>query len=217
MNNREITTVLFDLDGTIIDTNELIIESFLHALKGVVPDSFSREDIIPKMGLTLKDQFQIFSGREEVDDLMRIYRTYNLSRHDEMVTLFPGVAEAIPQLRAQGLKLGVVTTKMRDSSERALKLLGIYDAMDVIVTLDDVENAKPHPEPVLKAIRALGSEPEAALMVGDSVADIQSAIAAGAVPVGVAWSLKGEEVLKDAGAKYILRDMKQLFTIIGTE
>ncbi|CAM3774009.1 pyrophosphatase PpaX [Cohnella lubricantis] len=217
MSNREITTVLFDLDGTIIDTNELIIESFLHALQGIVPDTFSREDIIPKMGLTLKQQFQIFSGREEVDDLMKIYRAYNLSKHDEMVSLFPGVAEAIPQLRAQGMKLGVVTTKMRDSTERALRLLGVYDAMDVIVTLDDVEHAKPHPEPVLKAIRALGSEPAATLMIGDSTADIESAIRAGAVPIGVAWSLKGEEVLKNAGARHILRDMKQLFTLIGTE
>lgn len=217
MSTTRITTILFDLDGTIIDTNELIIESFLHALKGVVPDTFSREDIIPKMGLTLKHQLQLFSGREEVDDLTKAYRSYNLSKHDEMVTLFPGVAETIPLLREQGIKLGVVTTKMRDSTERALNLLGIYDAMDVIVTLDDVENAKPHPEPVLKAIRALGSEPAATLMVGDSAADIESAAAAGATPVGVAWSLKGEEVLKDAGAKHILTDMKQLFTIIGTE
>lgn len=217
MSDREITTVLFDLDGTIIDTNELIIESFLHALKGVVPESFNREHIIPKMGLTLKHQLQLFSGRDEVDDLMKAYRAYNLSKHDEMVTLFPGVAEAIPQLRSQGIKLGVVTTKMRDSTNRALKLLGVYDAMDVIVTLDDVEHAKPHPEPVLKAIEALGAEPSATIMVGDSAADIESALGAGAIPVGVAWSLKGEKVLKDAGAKHILTDMKQLFTLIGME
>lgn len=215
MNKRDITTILFDLDGTIIDTNELIIESFLHALKGVVPDTFGREHIIPKMGLTLKHQLQLFSGREDVDDLMKAYREYNLRKHDDMVSLFPGVAETVPALRAQGLKLGIVTTKMRQTTERALKLLGIYDDMGVIVTLDDVENAKPHPEPVLKAIGALGSEPAGTIMVGDSPADIESARRAGAMPVGVAWSLKGGQVLKDAGAEHVIGEMRQLFTLIG--
>ncbi|WP_027093373.1 pyrophosphatase PpaX [Cohnella thermotolerans] len=214
---REIAAVLFDLDGTIVDTNELIIQSFLHALKGVVPETFGREHIIPSMGMPLTYQMQHFSGREDVDDLVRAYREYNIARHDEMVELFPGVAEVLPQLRANGFKLGVVTTKMRPTTERALKLLGIYEHMDTIVTLDDVEHAKPHPEPVQKAIRALGSEPAATMMVGDSAVDIESALRAGAVPVGVAWSLKGEAVLREAGAVHVIEDMRQLLALCGLE
>jgi pyrophosphatase PpaX len=214
---REIAAVLFDLDGTIVDTNELIIQSFLHALKGVVPETFGREHIIPSMGMPLTYQMQHFSGREDVDDLVRAYREYNIARHDEMVELFPGVAEVLPQLRANGFKLGVVTTKMRPTTECALKLLGIYEHMDTIVTLDDVEHAKPHPEPVQKAIRALGSEPAATMMVGDSAVDIESALRAGAVPVGVAWSLKGEAVLREAGAVHVIEDMRQLLALCGLE
>ncbi|RUS45625.1 pyrophosphatase PpaX [Cohnella sp. AR92] len=213
----KITTVLFDLDGTIIDTNELIIESFLHALKGIVPEGFGREHIIPSMGMPLVTQLQQFSGREEVDDLARSYREYNLLRHDEMVTLFPGVKEVIPRLHAAGLKLGIVTTKMKPSTERALKLLGIYDYMGAIVTLDDVEHAKPHPQPVQMAIEALGALPNETIMVGDSAVDIESARRAGAIPVGVAWSLKGEGILKDAGAAHIIQNMEQLLTISGLE
>ncbi|MBB6735372.1 pyrophosphatase PpaX [Cohnella zeiphila] len=212
-----IDTVLFDLDGTIIDTNELIIESFLHALKDIVPEAFGREQIIPYMGMTLVYQMQQFSGREQVEDLVRAYREYNLRRHDEMVTLFPGVAEAVSALKERGFRLGVVTTKMRDSTDRALRLLGIRSAMDVIVTLDDVEHPKPHPEPVLKAIAALGANPSATVMLGDSAADIQSAASAGAIPVGVAWSLKGEAVLREAGAKHVVQDMRQLLTLCGWE
>lgn len=215
MTSKKIEAVLFDLDGTIIDTNELIIQSFLHALQGVVREDFGREHIIPSMGQPLTMQLRQFSGRDEVEDLTQRYREYNYRRHDEMVSLFPGVAEVVPALREAGLKLGIVTTKMRASSQRALELLGILKYMDTIVALDDVEHAKPHPEPVAKAIAALGVDPAATLMVGDSSVDIQSAIAAGAVPVGVAWSLKGEQLLRDAGAAHVLREMDELLTLSG--
>jgi pyrophosphatase PpaX len=89
--------------------------------------------------------------------------------------------------------------------------------METIVTLDDVEHAKPHPEPVVKAIQALGVDPSETLMVGDSTVDMESAIAAGAIPVGVAWSLKGEEKLFEAGAVHMLREMNELLTLCGIE
>ncbi|WP_276356023.1 pyrophosphatase PpaX [Cohnella caldifontis] len=214
---KETEAVLFDLDGTIIDTNELIIQSFLHALKGRMPDDFGREDIIPHMGKTLTDQLRLFSGEQDVTGLMAAYREYNLQYHDEMVGLFPGVAEVVPVLKREGIKLGIVTTKMRASTERALRLFGLWDQMDAIVTLDDVEHAKPHPEPVLKAMEAVGAKASGTIMVGDSAVDIESAIRAGAVPVGVAWSLKGEAVLRDAGAEHVLQDMNQLLTLCGIE
>ncbi|MCD9025204.1 pyrophosphatase PpaX [Cohnella silvisoli] len=214
---RKITTVLFDLDGTIIDTNELIIQSFFHALRGVSPEGLTREHIIPYMGQTLKSQLQHFSGLENVDQLTEAYREYNHLRHDEMVSLFPGVAEVVPKLRNAGIKLGIVTTKMRATTLRALELLGLQESMGTIVTLDDVEHAKPHPEPVTKAIQALGSDPEETLMVGDSSVDMESAIAAGAVPIGVAWSLKGEEYLFKSGAKHVLREMNELLALCGIE
>jgi pyrophosphatase PpaX len=214
---KKIRAVLFDLDGTIIDTNELIIQSFLHALKGVVPESFGREHIIPSMGQPLTMQLQQFSGQNDVARLTEAYREYNHIRHDEMVSLFPGVAEVIPQLRSAGIRLGIVTTKMRATTIRALELLGLYESMETIVALDDVEHAKPHPEPVAKAIQALGSDPSETLMVGDSTVDIEAAIAAGAVPVGVAWSLKGEEKLFEAGAAHMLREMNELLALCGIE
>lgn len=215
--NKEIKAVLFDLDGTIVDTNELIIQSFFHALKGIVPEGFGREHIIPHMGKTLLDQMRQFSGREEVEDLIHAYREYNLLKHDEMVSLFPGVAETVPVLKANGVKLGVVTTKMRPTTERALRMFGLYGQMDAIVTLDDVEHAKPHPEPILKATAEIGVEPAHAIMVGDSPVDIEAAKRAGAMPVGVAWSLKGAAVLQEAGAEHILYDMKQLLNWCGIE
>lgn len=213
--SHKVKAVLFDLDGTILDTNELIIQSFLHALQGAVPEGFGREQIIPHMGRTLVDQLRTFSGREEIETFHTAYRAYNDRMHDEMVTLFPGVAEVAGRLREHGIRLGVVTTKARRSTERALRLFGLYDQMDAIITLDDVEHPKPHPEPVLKALAAIGAEPAHACMVGDSAVDMESALRAGAVPVGVAWSLKGEAVLRQAGAAHVLASMDQLLTLCG--
>ena len=98
-----------------------------------------------------------------------------------------------------------------------MRLTGLYDYMEAIVTVDDVQNAKPHPEPVLKAIELLGGKPEETMMVGDSTVDMTSALQAGAIPVGVAWSLKGEELLRKHGAVHILHDMRDMLSLLGVE
>lgn len=213
----KIDTVLFDLDGTILDTNELIITSFLESLKGIVPENFSREAIIPSMGEPLTDQLRKFSGYEDVTELVNAYREVNLRLHDEYVTLFEHVQEVMKRMHEQGIKIGVVTTKMRLTTERGLAFTGIAQYVDAIVTIDDVTHPKPHPEPVSRAIELLDTTPEATLMVGDSIVDMQSARAAGAVAVGVSWSLKGAQILRNAGANHIIDDMLDLYALVGME
>ncbi|MFF2889530.1 pyrophosphatase PpaX [Paenibacillus sp. NPDC057967] len=214
---NQIRTMLFDLDGTILDTNELIIRSFLESLKGYVPEDFCRDHIIPIMGLTLADQMKLFSGLDDVEPLVKAYREVNLRLHDDLVRTFEYVNEVLEKLHRQGIQIGVVTTKMRLTTERGLKFVGIYDYIDAIVTIDDVTHAKPHPEPVLKAMGLLGADPATTIMVGDSTVDIQSAVAAGAIGVGVAWSLKGGQILRDAGATYVIDDMRELYAFAGSE
>lgn len=212
-----IRTMLFDLDGTILDTNELIIRSFLESLKGYVPEDFCRDHIIPSMGLTLTDQMKLFSGLDDVEHLVKAYREVNLRLHDDLVTTFMHVNEVLEKLHGEGVQIGVVTTKMRLTTERGLRFVGIYDYIDAIVTIDDVTHPKPHPEPVQKAMALLGADPASTIMVGDSTVDIQSAVAAGAIGVGVAWSLKGGQILRDAGASYVIDDMRELYAFAGSE
>ncbi|AJY75017.1 pyrophosphatase PpaX [Paenibacillus beijingensis] len=214
---NQITTLLFDLDGTILDTNELIIRSFLHALDGIVPAGFGAEQMIPIMGQPLVTQLQKFSGLTEVSHLVPVYREYNLRMHDEMVKAFPHVDDVLGNLKRSGFKLGVVTTKMRLTTDRGLNLTGLERYMDSVVTLDDVTEAKPHPEPVLKAMAELKADPASTLMIGDSPADIGAAKAAGAIAVGVAWSLKGGQVLREYGADHIIDDMRDLYALVGLE
>lgn len=213
-----INTVLFDLDGTIIDTNELIISSFIHVMgKNFPGQPYAREQIIPYMGMTLEHQLQTFSGRQEVEDLVADYREFNYAHHDSMVAEFPRVHEVISTLHAEGIRLGVVTTKIRPTTLRALEMFKLKQYMDVIVTVQDVEHPKPHPEPVLTAIEQLGADPACTVMVGDSPADIKSAKAAGVLAAGVAWSLKGEEELRKYEPDVILQDMTDLYSLLGWE
>lgn len=211
-----IDTVLFDLDGTIVDTNELIIASFQHVLdKHKQPRT--REQIIPYMGMTLEQQFQAFSGWADVAELVTDYRSFNTMHHDTMVKGFPHVDEVISTLKEKGMKLGIVTTKIRPSTMRVLEMFDLLKYMDAIVTVQDVTYPKPHPEPVLTAIQQLNADPKRTLMVGDSPADIKSAQAAGALSAAVAWSLKGAEELKKYNPDYILEDMLDLYGILGWE
>lgn len=174
-----IECVLFDLDGTIVDTNELIISSFMYALKdnGLAP--LTREEIIPHMGTTLQQQMRVFSGLEDVNGtLEKSYRSYNNEHHDELVRSFPLVKETIEELSRRGIKLGIVTTKIRPTTIKTLERFDLLKYMDTIVTVNDVTEPKPHPEPVLTAVYNLGVDPRKTLMIGDSAVDIQSAKAA---------------------------------------
>ncbi|MDU2240081.1 MAG: pyrophosphatase PpaX [Paenibacillus sp.] len=212
-----IDTVLFDLDGTIINTNELIITTFLHVIEKNGLKPHTREEIIPHMGMTLEHQLQIFSGREDVAELVADYRKYNRERHDELIRDFPHVKEVISNLYERGITMGIVTTKIKETTLLALNMFGLKPYMKAIVTVEDVKHPKPHPEPILTALRELNADPARTLMVGDSAADLQCAKAAGVHAAGVAWSLKGEATLRKYDPDYILQDMIDLYGILGLE
>lgn len=214
--NKQVNTVLFDLDGTLIDTNELIISSFLHTLGNYYPDRFKREDVIPFLGPTLKETFESIDA-EKVDEMIAVYRKFNLSQHDLLVKEFDGVFQTIQQLKEAGFKIGIVTTKVLMVVEKGLKLTKLDSFFDVIVALDHVEKPKPDPEPILKAMELLGSKPEETIMVGDNSHDILGGKNAGTKTAGVAWSVKGKEFLLGFNPDYILDNMTDLLDILEVE
>ncbi|MFD1739374.1 pyrophosphatase PpaX [Bacillus salitolerans] len=212
----KINTLLFDLDGTLINTNELIISSFLHTLEHYYPGQYKRADVGEFIGPPLFDTF-VNIDEEKVEEMIKTYREHNLTHHDELVTEYEGVYETIERLHQKGYKLGIVTTKMRHTVNMGLKLTKLDQFFDVVVTLDDVQHAKPDAEPVLKALEQLGSTPEDAIMVGDNHHDILAGKNAGTKTAGVGWALKGVDYLKKYHPDYILEHMDDLFEIIGAE
>ncbi|WP_445662531.1 pyrophosphatase PpaX [Cytobacillus sp. FSL K6-0265] len=209
----KIDTILFDLDGTLIDTNELIISSFLHTLNHYYPERYQRQDVLPFMGPTLVETFTSID-KDRADEMVHMYRAFNKENHDVLVKEFSGVYETVRTLKESGYKLGIVTTKMLDVVEKGLRLTKLDEFFEVIVALDHVEKPKPDAEPVLKALSLLGSEPHAAIMIGDNHHDIIGGRNAGTVTAGVAWSSKGRDHLLQFDPDYMLETMPDLLTIL---
>ncbi|KKB38676.1 Inorganic pyrophospatase PpaX [Bacillus thermotolerans] len=209
----KITTLLFDLDGTLINTNELIISSFLHTLNHYFPEQFKREDVYAFMGPSLTETFTKLD-EERAEEMMNHYRAFNIENHDALVTEFEGVFETIRTLKENGYKMAIVSTKLRDTVIKGLKLTNLYQFFDVIVGLDDVTHPKPDPEPLRKALEALGSKPEEAIMIGDNYHDIEGGQNTGTLTAGVAWSIKGREFLETFHPDYMLETMPDLLDIL---
>lgn len=208
-----IKTILFDLDGTLINTNELIIASFQHTLEHYAPGKYSREDIINFIGEPLDFSLQKVNP-ERVEEMVAYYREHNLRVHDELVTPYPYIKETLQALKKAGIVCGIVTTKLSTTAERGLKFIGIREYFDVLIGYDHVTNAKPDPEPIKKAMAALSAEQETTLMVGDSPHDIQAGKNAGVKTAGVAWSIKGPERLKQENPDLMLEKMTDLLYLL---
>src|SRR6266550_612648 len=153
-------TALFDLDGTLIDSIRLILDSYHHTLTQHSLPARTDEDWLKGVGTPLSVQFSEWRESPEVlEALIATYREYNLKHHDSMVTVYPGVLEAVREIKAAGIQTGLVTSKNRQGALRGLKLVGLEALMDVLVCADEVTNPKPHPEPVEKALALLGADP----------------------------------------------------------
>src|SRR2546427_6030723 len=151
-------TFLFDLDGTLIDSVRLILDSYHHTLAAHGIPARSDEDWLRGVGTPLSVQFAEWrDDRGTLDALIATYRAFNLAHHDRMVTVYPGVATAIEAIRAAGHRTGLVTSKNRQGALRGLTLVKLERMMDVLVCADEVTNPKPHPEPGEKAVPPLGA------------------------------------------------------------
>jgi pyrophosphatase PpaX len=210
-----IRTVLFDLDGTLIDSVRLILDSYHHTLAthGLPPRT--DEEWLAGVGTPLTAQFAAWrDDPETLQALIATYREYNLTHHDRMVTVYPGVVDVVRVLKDDGITTGLVTSKNRAGAVRGLTLARLEAMMDVLVCADEVENPKPHPEPVEKAVRLLGADPRATVYVGDSVHDMLAGRAAEVRTAAVLWGPFGRSHLEGAQPDYWLQRPNELLTLV---
>ncbi|HET8649223.1 MAG TPA: HAD-IA family hydrolase [Gemmatimonadales bacterium] len=212
----EINTVLFDLDGTLIDSIQLIIDSYHHALAAHGLPARTDQEWLDGIGTPLSAQFAPW-GHEpgRIEALIATYREYNLANHDARVRPYPGVVEAVRAIKSAGRRTGLVTSKNRNGAFRGLTLCQLETLMDVVVGSDEVTNAKPHPEPVEKAVALLNADPATTIYVGDSVHDMQSGRAAGVRTAAVLWGPFRREQLADTAPDYWLQTPADLLTLLG--
>lgn len=180
--------ILFDLDGTLIDSTPLIIESFKNTFLNYFGEIKKDEDIYPYLGIPLRAPFEQLYP-DKVDELLDAYRKINENKHDNYVGVFIGVNSTIEKLRDKGIILGVVTSKRRELAQRGLRLFNLDKEMSILVTPEDTKKHKPDGEPIMKALEIAGiADKDSVLYVGDSTYDIICAKNAGVKSAAVGWS-----------------------------
>jgi pyrophosphatase PpaX len=212
-----IRTVLFDLDGTLIDSLRLILDSYHHTLAQHGFPARTDTEWLKGVGTPLRVQLADWQDDPgTLEAMIATYREYNLEHHDRMVTVYPGVLDSVREIKARGLQTGLVTSKNRHGALRGLSLVGLEALMDMLVCADEVTNPKPHPEPVLKAVSLLGADPATTVYVGDSVHDMSSGRAAGVLTAAALWGPFSRDQLESTKPDYWLETPADLVRLVGS-
>jgi len=204
--------VIFDLDGTVVDTVALIRSSFRHASEVVLGRVLPDEVLMAHVGQPLMEQMELLSP-EHAQELYDAYREHNHRVHDELIREYEGVEEALAGLREAGKRLALVTSKSAYTTEMAFRAVGLHRYFDVIVTADDTSEHKPKPTPILVALERLGVGPETAIYVGDSPFDIEAGNAAGTATAAVTWGIFPRADLERSHPTFILSRPQQIVAL----
>ncbi len=209
-------TILFDLDGTLIDSVELILTSKTYAFESRGLTAPSDAEWLRWLGTPLRNTFARYTDDPaEVDRFIAAYREYQFANHDRLLRPYQGAIEALTALRDTGHPIGIVTSKSVELSERGLAQVGLLDLVDTIVGADSTERHKPDPEPVRVALDRLGATPDRALFVGDSVHDMHAGNAAGVTTVAALWGPFTRQELAPSAPRYFLDRVGDLPTLVA--
>lgn len=188
--------LLFDLDGTLLNTNNLVLESLKYTIRTHLGQEVEETSLYKYFGQPLVKIMEDLD-KEQADKMVGTYRQYSATRHDNLIEVFPQVSETLKELKEKGIPIAVVTSKLKPLAYRGLELFNLDQFIDICVAYEDTPQHKPDPAPVLKAIDLLGITNGSAevIMVGDSPYDIMCANNAGVTSAAVKWSLHPPEVL----------------------
>lgn len=218
VSQRTIRTVLYDFDGTLADTTELVMECYRLTMEehlGQVPPV---EEWLRGFGTPLEVQMNRFARDPiECEAMIASYRLHQEEHAERFIRPFEGVLETLDRLRELDLALAIVTSRHRESTLRALDLCGITDHFPVIVSPEDVTSPKPHPEPVLHALERLGAAAHEAIFIGDSPHDIASGREAGTATAGALWGPFARGVLEAERPDHLLDRPTDVLRLVGDE
>lgn len=210
--------ILFDFDGTLVNTNDVILASWQHTYRHYLGHEMPVDHITSCFGepllLTMEREFPGVDPQESAD----VYRQFQLKNADRLVTIFPGIKELLADLKAAGYVLGIVTSRTRESALRYMDMFAITSYFSDLVTCDDTTVHKPNPEPILLAMSKLGASAEESIMIGDSPFDIKCANNAGVDSVMVNWRITCDEssVIDDAKVDYWIHQPSDLVELLKT-
>ncbi|WP_169795312.1 HAD hydrolase-like protein [Kribbia dieselivorans] len=207
--------VLFDFDGTVADTVDLILASHHHATEAVLGYRLDEDLIKSYIGRPFGPLFASIAP-DKVDELAAVYTPYNWGHIGEWVKPFPGMGDVIHGLTTAGARTGIVTSRMREPTETGLEALGLTHALPLLAPADVTELHKPYPEPLLHALDLLGAPAEQAVYVGDAVFDVQAAHAAGMASIAVTWGAGTRDDLMAANPTHLVDTPAELGAVLLT-
>jgi pyrophosphatase PpaX len=210
---RKLPAILFDMDGTLIDSIELIVEGMVYAYDGREGPRPTREEWKALIGTPLDKMLAQWShSAEDVEFLRGRYREFQFGHHDRLVRIYDGVEETLRELHARGHPLAIVSSKLERGIRKSMDYFKLTPLFDVLVGLESTEKHKPLPEPVLFALEKLGVAPKDAIFVGDSPHDIEAGNAAGVVTVACPWGAYSRAELEVARPTRWIGSMRDLLT-----
>lgn len=211
-------TVLFDFDGTIMDTNDVILQSWQHTFRTLENREEDEARLTATFGEPLEITIAKFFPDEPLEEAIEIYRSFQRDNFNGLITLFPGMKKLIIELKQRGYKTGLVTSRLYKTAMEGLEKYDLRQYFDTIVTPEDTDKHKPDPAPINIALAKLGSKPENTVMLGDTMFDILCAKNAGVQSVLVSWSLalagSTKESLGENAPDYIIKKPEELFEIV---
>lgn len=203
--------VLFDLDGTLLDTIELLLSSVRHTFRNRTGRVPTTEEWIAGIGTPLTTQMRVYADDErDLATLIEGYRDYQRAHHDALTRAYDDALETVATLHARGHRMAVVTSKANDIATRSIAFVGLDPYIEVLVGYDSTTVHKPNPAPVAHALAALGVPPDDAVFVGDSPHDMLAGNAAGVITVGALWGPFPRAALLGAAPRYTLDRIRDL-------
>jgi pyrophosphatase PpaX len=213
--NRPIRAVLYDFDGTLADSTELIMRCYRHTMTTHLGECPSDDAWLSGFGTPLDSQLRRFARSDgEAAAMLDTYRAFQDGLHDQMLKPFPGAVEVVAELDRRGYALAIVTSKHRRAALRGMELCGLVSHFGTIMTPEDVRNPKPHPEPVLAALERLGVSADEALFVGDSPHDVAAGRAAGTRTAAALWGPFPREALEQSGPDAFLHAQADVLALL---
>mgnify|MGYP001826720712 CR=1 FL=1 len=206
--------VLFDLDGTVIDSTALIRESHRHAVSTVLGRDLPDETLVANVGIPLREQMLAFDP-DRADELLAVYQEWNHRMTPELLAEYEGMSQLLEDLRADGRRLGIVTSKAGPVVRMAWDVVPLEHHFPVVISAETTDLHKPHPAPVHRALDEHGAHPHEAVLVGDSPFDLRAGKAAGVDTVGVTWGFFGREALAAEEPDVIVDDVAELRSALG--
>lgn len=207
--------VLFDLDGTLVDTDLLVVEGFLHFFRKYKKEKVSLDVLVSFSGPSLKDSMKKYFPTYNTDEMVQEYKRVTWPLYETFIELYDGIEIVLSSLKNKGIKIGIVTSKARDATTKTLSQLHIEQYFDYIVCVDEVRKPKPDPEGINRALDFLKITKDETIYVGDAITDLTTAKNAGIKCCLVSWNLRGRH--KDVNPDYYVDDCLELMEVIMHE